>query len=160
MNGRKSPAGTRQKLGLVWRIRKKISQIFKDYFYLPFFLLIILWPDCCPAVQGCDPIMAPPAMGDIAGQVVLLILLKVCSKLYFAKYLIFIPKCYNLLIILRRGFSARTHTLQILAIRSLGTKWDPTLPSWWQYIPSLCPFKNILPGVRRFSHFSPHGNLH
>jgi hypothetical protein len=31
------------KLGLVWRNRKKISQIIKDYFYLPFFLLIILW---------------------------------------------------------------------------------------------------------------------
>jgi hypothetical protein len=28
---------------LVWRNRKKISQIIKDYFYLPFFLLIILW---------------------------------------------------------------------------------------------------------------------
>ncbi len=27
---------------LVWRNRKKISQIIKDYFYLPFFLLIIL----------------------------------------------------------------------------------------------------------------------
>jgi hypothetical protein len=39
----KSPAETRQKLGLVWRSRKKISQIIKDYFYLPFFLLIILW---------------------------------------------------------------------------------------------------------------------
>ncbi len=26
-----------------WRNRKKISQIIKDYFYLPFFLLIILW---------------------------------------------------------------------------------------------------------------------
>jgi hypothetical protein len=26
-----------------WIIRKKISQIIKDYFYLPFFLLIILW---------------------------------------------------------------------------------------------------------------------
>ncbi len=37
-------ANIRQKLGLVWRNRKKISQIFKDYFYLPFFLLIIL---CC-----------------------------------------------------------------------------------------------------------------
>jgi hypothetical protein len=37
-------ANRRQKLGLVWRIRKKISQIIKDYFYLPFFLLIIL---CC-----------------------------------------------------------------------------------------------------------------
>ncbi len=33
----------RQKLGLVWRNRKKISQIIKDYFCLPFFLLIILW---------------------------------------------------------------------------------------------------------------------
>ena len=31
-----------QKLGLVWRNKKKISQIIKDYFYLPFFLLIIL----------------------------------------------------------------------------------------------------------------------
>ncbi len=45
-----SPAGTRprdqanrlQKLGWVWRNRKKISQIIKDYIYLPFFLLIIL----------------------------------------------------------------------------------------------------------------------
>jgi hypothetical protein len=27
-----------------WRNRKKISQIIKDYFYLPFFFLIILWP--------------------------------------------------------------------------------------------------------------------
>ncbi len=36
-------ANIRQKLGLVWRNRKKISQISKDYFYLPFFLLIILW---------------------------------------------------------------------------------------------------------------------
>jgi hypothetical protein len=40
----KSPAGTRQnrrqKLGLVWRNRKKISQIIKDYFCLPFFLLL------------------------------------------------------------------------------------------------------------------------
>jgi hypothetical protein len=35
----------RQKLGLVWRNRKKISQIIKDYFYLPFFLLIILWAE-------------------------------------------------------------------------------------------------------------------
>jgi len=32
-----------QNLGLVWRNRKKISQIIKDYFYLPFFLLIIFW---------------------------------------------------------------------------------------------------------------------
>jgi hypothetical protein len=35
-------ANIRQKLGLVWRNRKKISQIIKDYFFLPFFLLIIL----------------------------------------------------------------------------------------------------------------------
>ncbi len=35
-------ANIRQKLGLVLRNRKKISQIIKDYFYLPFFLLIIL----------------------------------------------------------------------------------------------------------------------
>jgi hypothetical protein len=38
-------ANIRQKLGLVWRNRKKISQIIKDYFYLPFFHLTIL---CCP----------------------------------------------------------------------------------------------------------------
>jgi hypothetical protein len=36
-------ANIRQELGLVWRNKKKISQIIKDYFYLPFFLLIILW---------------------------------------------------------------------------------------------------------------------
>jgi hypothetical protein len=36
-------ANIRQKLGFVWRNRKKISQIIKDYFYLPFFLLNILW---------------------------------------------------------------------------------------------------------------------
>ncbi len=35
-------ANIRQKLGLVWRNGKKISQIIKDYFYLPFFLIIIL----------------------------------------------------------------------------------------------------------------------
>jgi hypothetical protein len=43
----KCPAETRQRdgknWGLVWRNRKKISQIIKDYFHLPFFLLIILW---------------------------------------------------------------------------------------------------------------------
>jgi hypothetical protein len=42
----KYPAGARQtdgkNWGLVWRNRKKISQIIKDYFHLPFFLLIIL----------------------------------------------------------------------------------------------------------------------
>ncbi len=32
-----------QKLGLVCRNRKKISQIFNAYLYLPFFLLTILW---------------------------------------------------------------------------------------------------------------------
>ncbi len=36
-------ANRRQKLGFVWGNRKKISQIIKDYSYLPFFLLIILW---------------------------------------------------------------------------------------------------------------------
>jgi hypothetical protein len=35
---------------LVWRNRKKISQIIKDYFYLPFFLFIILWADTSKAV--------------------------------------------------------------------------------------------------------------
>jgi hypothetical protein len=47
MEWQKSPAGTRQTDGknLVWfgEIGKKISQIIKDYFYLPLFLLIILW---------------------------------------------------------------------------------------------------------------------
>jgi hypothetical protein len=38
-------ANIQQKPGLVWKNRKKISQITKDYFYLPFFLLIIL---CLP----------------------------------------------------------------------------------------------------------------
>jgi hypothetical protein len=36
-------ANPQQKLGLVWRNTKKISQIIKDNFYLPFFLSIILW---------------------------------------------------------------------------------------------------------------------
>jgi hypothetical protein len=35
-------ANRQQKLGLVWRNRKKISQIISAYLYLPFFLLIIL----------------------------------------------------------------------------------------------------------------------
>jgi hypothetical protein len=43
----KSPAGTRQtdSKNMVWfgEKEKKISQIIKDYFYLPFFLLFILW---------------------------------------------------------------------------------------------------------------------
>jgi hypothetical protein len=37
-----------QKLGLVWRNGKKISQIIKDDFYLPFFLLITL---CTPGIN-------------------------------------------------------------------------------------------------------------
>ncbi len=41
-NSIQDKANRRQKLGLVWRNRKKISQIIKDYFCLPFFLLIIL----------------------------------------------------------------------------------------------------------------------
>ena len=41
-NSRMDQANRQQKPGLVWRNRKKISQIIKDYFYLPFFLLIIL----------------------------------------------------------------------------------------------------------------------
>ncbi len=48
----KFPAGTRQtdskNWGLVWRNRKKTSQIIKDYFHLPFFLLIIL----CSLLSG------------------------------------------------------------------------------------------------------------
>jgi hypothetical protein len=40
-------ANIRQKLGLVWRNRKKINQIIIDYFYLPFLLLIILWYLLC-----------------------------------------------------------------------------------------------------------------
>ncbi len=44
-------ANRRQKLGLVWRNRKKISQIIKDYFYLLFLLLIIL----CSYVKGTYP---------------------------------------------------------------------------------------------------------
>jgi hypothetical protein len=39
-------ANRRQKLGLVWRNRKKTSQIINDYLYLPFFLLIILCTVC------------------------------------------------------------------------------------------------------------------
>jgi hypothetical protein len=35
-------ANRRQKLGLVWRNKMKISQIINDYLCLPFFLLIIL----------------------------------------------------------------------------------------------------------------------
>jgi hypothetical protein len=55
-------ANRRQKLGLVWRNRKKISQIIKDYFYLPFFLLIIL----CPIPTRC---LAPIDFLKIPAQV-------------------------------------------------------------------------------------------
>jgi hypothetical protein len=34
--------GYGEKLSLVWRNKKKISQIINDYLYLPFFLLFIL----------------------------------------------------------------------------------------------------------------------
>ncbi len=40
-----------QKHGLVWKNRKKICQIIKDYFYLPFFLLIILWYEYCKSSE-------------------------------------------------------------------------------------------------------------
>ncbi len=54
MNGRKvkpwEQANRRQKLGLVWRNRKKISQFINAYLYLPFFLLIILWGE---STSGC-----------------------------------------------------------------------------------------------------------
>ncbi len=40
--GEEDQANRRQKLGWVWRNRKKISQIINDYIYLPFFLLFIL----------------------------------------------------------------------------------------------------------------------
>jgi hypothetical protein len=68
----KCPAGTRQtdgkNLGLVWRNRKKFRQIIKDYFHLPFFLLIIL----CVQYKGYanrltstddkySPFLMPPA---------------------------------------------------------------------------------------------------
>jgi hypothetical protein len=45
--------------GLVWRNRKKISQIIKDYFHLPFFLLIIL---CCLPMQLTDWLLVEVAL--------------------------------------------------------------------------------------------------
>ncbi len=47
-------ANIRQKLGLVWINIKKISQINKDYFYLPFFLLIILWVQLSSGSHICS----------------------------------------------------------------------------------------------------------
>ncbi len=41
-----------EKIGLVWRNRKKISQIINDYLYLPFFLLIILCPNASVTFRG------------------------------------------------------------------------------------------------------------
>jgi hypothetical protein len=41
-------ANRRQKLGLVWRIRKIISQIINAYLYTPFFLLISSWERVSP----------------------------------------------------------------------------------------------------------------
>jgi hypothetical protein len=49
-------ANRRKKLGWVWRNRKKISQIIKDYFCLPFFLLIILWEKLSPKRGVRQPI--------------------------------------------------------------------------------------------------------
>jgi len=46
-------ANRRKKPGLVWRNKKKIRQIIKDYFYLPFFLLIILWCTVCLSCPRC-----------------------------------------------------------------------------------------------------------
>jgi hypothetical protein len=53
-------ANRQQKLGLIWRNRKKIGQIIKDYFYLLFFLLIILcsyvkktYPTVAVTVESC-----------------------------------------------------------------------------------------------------------
>ncbi len=52
-------ANRRQKLGLVWRNRKNISQIINDHLCLTFFLLIILWPlhlpDEEPHGRQCPP---------------------------------------------------------------------------------------------------------
>ncbi len=59
-------ANRRQKLGLVWRIRKKISQIIKDYFYLPFFLLIILWRPL--SSKKFSPLAVWPNCGESANH--------------------------------------------------------------------------------------------
>jgi hypothetical protein len=57
-----------EKLGLVWRNRKKISQIIKDYLNLPFFPVLGIrirfrmflgLPDPDPFVRGTDPDPAP-----------------------------------------------------------------------------------------------------
>jgi hypothetical protein len=58
-------ANIQQKLGLVWKNRKKISQIIEDYFYLPFFLLIILWLSHSNSETGIDyiDILEIPCIG-------------------------------------------------------------------------------------------------
>jgi hypothetical protein len=50
-----------EKLDLVWRKRKKISQITNDYLYLPFFLLIILCIQVSTSVEAMATVtlMAP-----------------------------------------------------------------------------------------------------
>ncbi len=53
------PANRRQKLGLVWRNRKKISQIINDYLCLPFFLLIILWEKSSTGQNKVFPLFLP-----------------------------------------------------------------------------------------------------
>jgi hypothetical protein len=50
-----------KKLGLVWRNRKKISQIINDYLYLLFFLLIIL---CCIHYVKLPIFIDPATIGD------------------------------------------------------------------------------------------------
>ncbi len=61
-------ANLRQKLGLVLKNRKKISQILKDYFYLPFFLLIIL---CGGATLSCGGGGGRPKSHDCTETLVL-----------------------------------------------------------------------------------------
>ncbi len=56
-------ANIRQKLVMVWRNRKKICQIIKDYFYLPFFLLIILWVERTEKMVSVRQMMALRLIG-------------------------------------------------------------------------------------------------
>jgi hypothetical protein len=53
----KSSLGTRKtngKIGLVWRNRKKISQIINAYLCLPFFFIIILWLGLSRSLNACS----------------------------------------------------------------------------------------------------------
>ncbi len=54
-----------QKLGLVWRNRKKISQIIKDSFYLPFFLLIILWTESNAKCRHLNKFTCKGTLGQV-----------------------------------------------------------------------------------------------